>query len=251
MRALARWIVAVVLGATLGSSRVAGQGIESEIAAVVSLWQNPPSDSGALEDLVVQSATLRDARVLAALQAAAQYASNPTSVRIAALRAAFTFAAGRASALPSAAELSSDSLELAGGGSGIVGIAGAQPVTGTALSALESAMRSLSASDPSAEVRASAARVLWFARSAAAPKPQLDYVCGRKFRLRNSSDLNVIVEYSLSGTSETGQVTVAGRQPGATHQDTFFSTDNYASVTAYALSGEIIGSAANARIPCP
>jgi hypothetical protein len=233
------------------ASRAPAQGIETEVAAVVSQWQNPPTATDSLEALVVRSAAIRDARVLAALQAAALQSSYTSQVRIGALRAAFTFAAGRPSALPSSTELSGDSLELAGSVTGIVPQLGPQSVTTTTLTSLLSAMQSIASGDPNPDIRAAAARVSHVTGVAIAAKPQLTYTCGRKFRLRNTADLTTVVDYTVAGTSETGQVTVAARSAGQAYADTFFSTNNYGSVTVYLPSGETIGSASNARTACP
>jgi hypothetical protein len=228
------------------------QSPEALISAVVTQWQNPPSDSDSLESLVFLSASLRDARIVSAAQNAVQLQSNPQQARVAGLRTLLTFAIGRPNSVLSVAQITdADSLDLAGGVSGIESLSGAQPITVGVLTSLVSAMQSVSASDPSSAVRIAAARVRRYAAVAIAPKPELAYVCRTKFRVRNASDFVVEVEYAVAGTNETGRVVVDRRQSGTAYADAFFATDNYGSVTISTPSGELLGSATDSRIACP
>ena len=251
MRRLIAWTLA--LGASLVGSTLAGaQASESSIAAVVAQWQNPPSSTDSLQILVMASASLRDARVLAAAQTAVQSQGSSQEVRVAGLRVLLTFATGRPGSLMTVDEITDpDSLELVVAIPGIPGEAGAQPVTSATLASLVSAMQTVSVSDPNTGVRAAAGRVRRYAEFATAPKPQLSYVCRTKFRIRSTSNFVTDVEYAVAGTSETGRVVVASREPNVPYTDTFFATDNYGTVSISSTSGEPIASAGNNRTPCP
>jgi hypothetical protein len=239
-----------LFGVAISAGSAFAQATEATIDSIVVAWQTPPVDSVALEGLLVRSVAARDARVLTAVQSAAQQTSSSRLVRIAALRAAFTFAVGRASGLPTVDELTADSLTPPSAETGILWQTGAQPVTTSNVSSLATAMTNL-ANDADLVVRAAAARVHVWAQVTAAPKPQLSYVCDRTFRIRNTSDLTTVVIYTVSGSQDSEQVTVAARSSPASYADTFFNANSYGTVTISSLSGTEIGSAGNSRLACP
>jgi hypothetical protein len=232
--------------------RAGAQASEATIASVVSQWQTPPSSADSLQSLVLESASLRDSRVLAAALGAVQSQISPQQVRVAGLRVLLTFATGSAGSVSSPQEITDpDSAQPVAAIPSIAGNAGAQPVTTATLGSLISALQAISANDPDNGVRTAAARVRRYAEYTTAPKPTLTYVCRTRFRIRSTSTLDTFVEYSVSGTSEVGRIAVAHREPNASYADTFFATDGYGTVTIFSLPGELIASAANGRTACP
>lgn len=243
----------LALGASLLQTRRAeAQASDTTIAAVVAQWQTPPFSADSLQSLVLESASLRDTRILTAALGAAQAQTLPPEVRIAGLRVVLTFATGHAGSVGSPEEITDpDSAQLVSSIPSIESHLGAQPVSTLTLISLLTALQSISANDPNSGVRVAAARVRRYAEYTTAPKPTLTYVCRTRFRVRSTSPLDTFVEYSVSGTTETGRIAVARRQPNASYTDTFFATDGYGTVTIFSLRGDLIASAVNGRTACP
>lgn len=241
-------LCALVCSVQVGRAQVP----DSIIVGVLNEWQNPPTSAGELGSLVLESADLRDARILTATLGVAANTSKTLDMRVAALRVLLSFAAGNASNVSTPDEITApDSAILAAAVPGSKARNGSQPITLSAINSLIAPMQTLATSDPNAGIRAAAARVLRNAQRSVAPKPVLSYVCRTKFRIRNSSDFDEFLTYVVSGTDETGNVTVQRRDPNASYKDTFFATDGYGAVILSNFSGEVIGTALNSRASCP
>lgn len=135
---------------------------ERRIAAAVREWRDPPNH--ARELLVIESISLRDARVADAAMTAAENGRLPLHDRLAALRVILTFAMDdpRAainfdSGVPASGDLS---VPLGGSSPHAAGVAGAQPVTPATTRKLRMRLQRLASSDPNRQVRSAAKDVL-------------------------------------------------------------------------------------------
>jgi len=77
----------------------------------------------------------------------------------------------------------------------------------------------------------------------------LDYVCGNKFRIRNTSYATVTATYSVASTAETGPATLPGRDDSVEFSETFITTINAGTFRLH-YGGNIVLSAANGAVPC-
>ena len=84
------------------------------------------------------------------------------------------------------------------------------------------------------------------------PRPALalDYVCGRRFRIRNSPSHEVAVQYEVAGVSGRKPLYLAGKLPGQAHGETQLDLDTSGELRLL-FDGDVILTRANAGTTCP
>jgi hypothetical protein len=80
-------------------------------------------------------------------------------------------------------------------------------------------------------------------------KLRLTYICGQRFRVRNSNDAVVPVTWDVAGTTETGSLLLPGRPVDANFSETFFVTANVGTVRLF-YNGAQADVKANGGFPC-
>lgn len=87
------------------------------------------------------------------------------------------------------------------------------------------------------------------ASAASSPAILLTYMCGNKFRLRNTYDTAAVVTYDVYKTSEQGTLTLPPKPAASPYSETFFTATNTGTVRVFA-NGILIQTKANGGKAC-
>lgn len=217
-------------------------------------WSSPIGDPDLQQSLVAASRILRDGRVLSAVAAVASSSSAPRDMRLRALEVLATYA--DATAAPTFTDAVIAETASLPGDPTPRHEPSTQPFNGQSTTTIATALLAASA-DGDPAVRAAARRVrqhLAFAAPLAAP-PQagsltLTYICGNRFRMRNSGDIGIRYRYDVYGTAEAKQLWVDHPAAGEPYVETFFTTTRRGTVRVF-VGSRLVQTKANGGSACP
>ncbi|MGH3041081.1 MAG: hypothetical protein ACRDNG_04975 [Gaiellaceae bacterium] len=208
------------------------------------------ADSALLETLVESSIRLRDERVLDAMLRVAAQTGLPEVVRLSAMRVLLTYLVENPQATVGLDALRDPVGSLAGRLTHRSVIAGPQPITPTSLQRARAALEAMAASDPNENVRNAADFLAREYKFAHAEPPQLAYLCGNRFSVRNTNDFAMSVVYDVEGTVERGELLLAPRSATAPYSQAAFETERRGTVRLLAITGDMLATAANGNEAC-
>lgn len=220
-------------------------------------WTSFSGSQANLVQLKRTSRLVRDGRILDTLLAIAGSGATPTNVRIAALDVLVGYADSAAALNPLWPDTSQHLLVTESDLQGRVGSTPLPPGTSTTVLQI---LNTLTSSETDPAVQAYAARLsaayMLSANVAAAvssidPKGvTLRYVCGNRFRVRNSNASALSVTYDVLGTdSGLREIWLSKRPTGAQYSERFFNAPTKGTVQMF-YNGKKIRSTVNTGIVC-